>query len=1595
MALRYTTTITPVGPRGDATLAEKDKLWFSLQIAAGFSDASQSVDNEQLLPWSLLKTNHQDMIELDCWLFDGTNFTMKESVTSADIVLTDAGRKIRDSITAAIKEESLDQRLLLPAEYDSIDEIETYLANSGPARINYLSALPGELSRQLLANVYFQISKQHYYEILENGKWEPVTPDGILWVNPKHVIWQGVSSQVTGSPLPASTNIGPIPDVWMQATAVNAQIYSPGFRLRDYPSNAQRSPLFNLESYWLEVDNGNPAMEQTNDLIADLASPFDEISNFSADDLHSFVEVPTEASTRALRREETSIVKQVWLSVEFAKLLDAANAQGQTDSHIKATIRELARYLASLADSVSDIDQVVRDIVDKTPAWATLDNPLDDLSSSLQLICKRLGIGSITLRERVQALADKANMNGLVTWVVNAFNEAIEKALLADQSGDVQRVNTVWEFSSPAQRTGRRAATVKLILVERLNEVWSRPSLDDLIGQTVGQNSADILTESLVTRLSDITSDRWLERLDKSITKLLAELGMQGVDKTKDLIVVSTTLQPVVSERIIERWPGADDLATGAELPGDGLHLVIGAPEYQVVHEENTDADLIGESPGGTGSGIFDDVTGHVLLVRRHNDDTQLPNEPWQLVSSGVAMAGEPPNKTLFDPATDPSDWLHELLPIAEENAFVNGTLRSSRSYDGRLKHIQQPLRLAYDATMNDTEQPVAVEPAFSYQGLGLFSAANIPDGLQDALPIARSAILRFGDYYQFKAGLVDAGGGLPKAIAQTDEPWRLNLATFTSVLSGTSSRPIPYLRRIPVGEVNILPTQGLWQVIPTKMRLRAREWWAGVAGDQQEGRESRNVPTLILTPDDGAFDKAIESYTFDLAPPTTDENTLLRWVVPTKDETTANKNSIRDLYERTVTRVIENRRTNPDSPNPELMPHDPAVSALGFRVSVFGATGNLLGGGDIVEIIQLTDDDFYRKKRVGVEVSIGDRQSQPLSNFSNPVKLTLRIPEGSFACIRTYPLVTKMEFDTRFSAIELFDKLAPDQSHWPDYRAFDFSAILVEAATAQLPSATSLYEGFQLNTTASKEVEVSILGLDESVAFIDRYEVQCERWVWRNRPIVSTSDVPNWPADQVHRLLLSGPPEPAFDPTSRDNNDEVKRWEAIADLDNGFIERPVHEDSWPRNTPREDHAGGSQDQLVLFRDPRDGASGADYLRYGLKVYSLYAAMLKNPNGNQARQRDEQRQTDEIWRRILVPSVVKDLKPPKVLSIIPLTKRLAAHPLDQLENPHKGTTEFLLILDETWFREYGIGEGLEAHLALENLDIDDRDDEPRPYATGPLADHYLPGSAPDKRYYRNKEVTSIEPPIELNVFGPFGFTLDENPDEALSATTAFVLSVPEDVGPLWTSFVRFRRVLDKPNPTKHSEYSDRYALYTLADGGALVTVDPDIGKIEWSQANKTVTLRDISMSLYPLAQDQGSSDQYQITEELERNYRYYMVLFRVVHAAGQPGFADQPVALLKLKAPAGGELKSGVTTQAELIPGGNLGVGPFHGRILEVLVNGKYPGEARIDEVSTVSEFWQNVLATADPAQGKEDPGMIDAAGMIRRISDAFDVITK
>jgi hypothetical protein len=834
----------------------------------------------------------------------------------------------------------------------------------------------------------------------------------------------------------------------------------------------------------------------------------------------------------------------------------------------------------------------------------------------------------------------------------------------------------------------------------------------------------------------------------------------------------------------------------------------------------------------------------------------------------------------------------------------------------------------------------------------------NDPDGPAIAVNLQRFAApdwslravpLRYGDHYEFAAGVVDRAGGQASELTAPGEPWRLDVSRMATMDPPQKER-VHFLRRVPVGSCNIVPKRDFdsttekidWPETPAKVWMRCLE----AHGESKQGER----PTaILLVPDTSSFgtgddetrdSRWVDNIDFRIEPPSIDEHTLKRWSMPATDlGTDASKNAVDQLKEKL--RDIHHRRNvarrSDTYGNERPLPHDPAVAAIGVRWSENGAA---------------------------VHAATLDASVHPISIATgaitafDPASLGGTVAPGEYIRLSFLVLVPVEDY-VRFDDDALAHLVEVDE--WLDavthrrYRAFKESVIYFESASAALPILDIDHLSLRSDAAGNVHVHYDFTKLDQYapalIANVHQSRISSRRWVWRNLPIPpadpSTLDEES---DEWRRRLCSGPPRGIFGADPDNDAELVNHYDVISAIDTGFIGREDVVERFPRQRDKD---------TTLLVDGREAITGADYLHYKCAVRSRYQGVMKEP------------ESAAVGPRRIAPGFRGDaskIKPPRILAVLPMT-------LAMPNNPHIAkpgdAAPFLVIVDELWHREYGIGERLQARVAHVKAEIEDSV-EPPELRFGPLPDHSV------------TPLTDIDATKALDVFGPFGFSLDRSGTQARANATGFVVYPPRGTPAHFNVFLEFVRQLDLPSGADSgagrapltSARTEAVPVYTLADADELVDKLLITGEktLSLKQASASAfTYRPETLSLVPFRGAAG---------EVLTQYRYLMIVGRMVRDGGRAVdvfFPEQAMWLGDGKARRLGNDQDRSWTAAV---------------VCEVLLNGRYAfgtGSAA-DDAHPLSEADSlrglfRLMFPQRSAAGKEES---DAPGMFRRVSKPF-----
>lgn len=1136
-------------------------------------------------------------------------------------------------------------------------------------------------------------------------------------------------------------------------------------------------------------------------------------------------------------------------------------------------------------------------------------------------------------------------------------------------------LGTALGFAAPSKR---RPLPAHIAAIRAGARLWAEKLAEDARAERVRSfvdavlSHDDLETKALARHAQERIATEWADFLAEAETTIrdgripIADDLKLGVDDhfTLDEAVLAEGLEtPVWQFLRIDAQPGPS-------LPGEGIDFLIGEHGRRLVSASAEPAQ---------GRTDFNEMAEFGLLVRRASVSTDLKTMPWRIVTAGVPLLD--PDKLLNElpwgsPATLGLD-LHDRIAVRGlALAFKDGVLRNDDAYFGQMMTGPRALSFVHD-TRGQSDEPAGA-PVDATELHYVSPALTTVAGSEHA----RAPVLRYGDSYELAALLIDRVGGLPAALTG-GKPWIADLSRLATA-TPPLAKVIAFLRRVPLGDLNVKPS-GLagWPKPPAGVQLRAVEWHAAAG-------TSRAAPPVLLfgnlaDPPPGVGN--VTSHAFTVEPPSIDEHTLQRWAMPPTTATAATAQAAILAFKDEYVRIMDIRNAlqvaGSSRQEADMLPHDPAAPDVLLERREFDRDGLAVATDQLR--VAFVADGVFRKAPLEIEVSLA--ATKPLSAAVSKATVAAP-PEGHFAELKI-SLLCPASDHVRFDGAALpYGKLATyaDPVTKQTYRVHPGETILLETICEDLPDTNDLFEGFSLTPDSAGRILVGFDGKAANMAFVDSYSIDRQRWVWRNLPQV----LEHGPADTAERRLTSGLPLALHDADGavRDADQVTLKFDAIAELDHGFVSRTRAGGSWPRAAN-----GAPVPNTELLIDDRDAQSAADYLRYSLTITSRYAPLL--PEGKRSvtatpRVRDFAfGKTQGNWRRVAASYRGREaLRVPNILAVLPMT----ASPRQQPDGlvASEGTTPFLVIVDEVAFREFGHGEGLRAELALEDREIGDPPERLIRY--GPLPTKHVTAN-PDSKAYTDAE---IEPgnakyaSLRLDVFGPFGYSLERSGNEALSNASAYVVYLPKGrkIGPEWSVAVRFRRIMHDlrsgaPVALRHGPPSSNYLLYTLSDSRLLVAPKPEGSAARLIIATTAgiptgaVAFEHAEVQLSPYLRD-GKLPHPLVAA----NYRYVLLVGRKVRDGGravdaflpeQAFWIDDPTRIRHLDA----------SVPERLITGANL-----QGQILEIEVN--EPGSTVAGGLEAVARdlisLFDGLLRKPDVMEGR------DALGRILRISDPFEV---
>lgn len=1553
---------------GQFKIEDGGTCWFALQCSVGFDDLlPDGTDVEAslraVMPWALLGAHGveggQDVVSVALSGFlvnaDGTS-------TPLNIAAAELPHSIAGSFAEAIRSDAEKHLVNLAKEQpqsivwklgtgDGPDEEE---GGSLGKFLQYLGALPGEVARQAGTVLYFSVPAADLFTFDAAGQAAPKAVT--LWAAPAQVQLGGALDLAAAltQPIQAYLEGG-----YSDGANPKLVVRGPGLGIGALLAPIDH-PVFSLDSYGVGVREASADLLRLEALVLDAIDP----------------STRARALTDDLMRDVFSLVR----AAHPMPLPESARTAARAADQVKSFVERC---------STSVFPQACGAIGECLALQLTNDTEAAAFGRAVSAVARPPAIDTSSASGRVLSLCavlgvKGASPEGMLLALAAECSEITLCRLLAAELGRLLETGTGLPVALGARAAaawsgmGADGASRQLALAQigwrdwrELNE--AQPLLDSLQDATSTTQTTPRL--ALRANVRAALAQVWTPAHLQAISEILA-LGW--IDTGESIALAgdpAESTERIADAVLASAWNDEGGRRAAPTTSSGGFLFALGEEENELIHLHPKD------QQEAEWSDAFTAVSGFGVMVRRASPGQDLKARPWKLVTGGTARLAS--GATLDVP-----------LSIPQRVVFDRNVWRADTEYAGMPLLSRSHLDDAYAETGHGADGIAAGDE-------GLIAYAPPLTTAQLAVPP-----LRYGDRYEVAAFVMDQGGGLPAALAKTNAPWVLEPTALDNpalTIGGVEPHKVSYLRGTPAGDLSIVPTDGTgeWPQLPKGVTLRSKEWWlATVKGAVQ-------APAVLLRePQDTTIRTSVPAQTtFAIYPPSIDEHVLLRWAAPPVGGMTQ---ALMDALATAYTQLLLARVAGAQPARAqEFVAHDPAVKKIGIRATfVDRANGLMPPETEVIELTPVGASRPFVMSPVAVEV-IGDGTRDVSASAG---KLTVKVPAGEFVCLEMFPLVELAELAERFDRDAIAAELAADVT-FPGYAAFKPAVFLAETATSKLPSPSDLYAGFTVDYVPKEHPREPVacrFGQDVAfLAMVNDFTIERDKWVWRNLPMASRKDLSGLGGAELLRRLSGALPDAAF--TQPDTDAGVAVWEeSIAAVDNGLATRPPVAAIWPRANPSGNHAGGTAATAVLLRDSLEGSPQGMYLRYCLGVTSRYAAVIEHaPRSVQMAQGAAQ-----AWRRKVAPFRGTRIKPLKILGLVPLTETVARAP----RGFGAGARPFMVLLDETWFREYGINERLEVVLALEKPEILSDDGsgqtaeqrDKRPFRIGPLPDHHLPETLPAgadpysaARYFKatlTNEDGASAAPMQLQAFGPFGFTMDSTADEALANATAFIVTPPADwnVAPHWAMFVKLRRVLDYPATSTEqarevrSEWSDAKSVYTLPDARTICTGDGSA--VYDSAANQFNLTGALTWTLDPVAEGANPAS------AARADYRYFLMVSRLVTDAASENEKEVPLGLFRVSTPATSTVAPGTPVRAAWVGTGAPPQGELKGRLLEVWAEARLDGvPSRLDGVRTAKEFWDGVLKPIERfgEAGREDPPQEDAAGMIRRVSQAFSVFSK
>ena len=755
---------------------------------------------------------------------------------------------------------------------------------------------------------------------------------------------------------------------------------------------------------------------------------------------------------------------------------------------------------------------------------------------------------------------------------------------------------------------------------------------------------------------------------------------------------------------------------------------------------------------------------------------------------------------------------------------------------------------------------------------------------------------LKFGRSYEFAVFGISNAGTLPKEIALPGQPFALRQPTLAeeSALrqTGVIQPPVAYRRTIPVGELRLCGTGARddggdepmrLPSIPDSVAPLALELLDALMPETKSAdAKVPRPPLILLSPASwkGAFPASRATHTAEFAVrlPQVTWSCYDRWASATTGVTADQRKALIAEVHRRHAGSLKQASTAVKGTSPTRAPDtsldDPAVTNLIHLELFVEESGTLRSLAKEFVEVPPPDPRADPVARLNAGRAVVRCEFLPDTAPAGPAGTLTVEPPGpqtprSLARVRiregrvyklTLSACVPVDKSGGTGESRMFDDVvlrskgrAPDQVANPKAQPggqlylMSRTDVLIEGATAEMPSSAELYEASvprvevevppgalsQLHRLPGVHaVRVALTPLPDvnapandvnmprrSFKWLHRAELHRQAWGWTGRNTA------------LHPHLQRGA---GADATAL--NDAVRNWVAEE-----FGERPENEFTTSTLMARTlTHGTGASARPrpgfrtfvydhVLATDAASHDLRGQHFRYSVRAYSRYAALM--PEGLRSRTagitsgtRAQNQPVTTRWHEVFVPSRRRPpLDPPRVKLILPLTEGLNAGVM--------GTPGLLVVLNEPWYEAAGLGEAFSVEIGEVSSPWDTPAEKGRTYLEfGPDPVIQPLGTPPHEQ-----PIVPNEPPVRIGdsdemdpsrvaVTGPVGHYFDRDNNVALFVGSSFIVPAPHakrtDTGSRAWYFARLRfkrKVLTREPRTGGGRYEPNDRTWPIAE----------------------------------------------------------------------------------------------------------------------------------------------------------------------------------